>query len=77
MLMKLALGVDFINILRAAFTSADPESAKKTVKLSFFFELAGSANVDFTNILRVAFVHVDPKSAKMTDDVSAFYAFGI
>jgi len=31
--------VNFINILRVAFTCADPESAKKTV----FFTLLGSA----------------------------------
>jgi hypothetical protein len=28
---------------KAAFTSADPESDKKTVKLSVFFALSGSA----------------------------------
>ena len=38
-------GVNFINILRAAFTSADPKSAKKTVKLSSFFALLGYASV--------------------------------
>jgi len=31
-LMKLTPGVDFINILRAAFMHADPNSAKNTVK---------------------------------------------
>jgi len=36
-------GVNFINVLRAAFALADPESAKKTVKLSVFFALSGSA----------------------------------
>ncbi len=38
-------GVNFINILRAAFTRADPESAKKTVKLLVCFTLLGSALV--------------------------------
>ena len=38
-------GVNFINVLRAAFTHADPESAKKTVKSSSFFALLGSARV--------------------------------
>jgi len=38
-------GVNFINVLQAAFTSADPKSAKKTVKLSVFFALSGSARV--------------------------------
>ena len=38
-------GVNFTNILRAAFTRADPKSAKKTVKLSSFIALLGSARV--------------------------------
>ncbi len=36
-------GVNFINILPAAFMHADPKSAKNTVKLSIFFALLGSA----------------------------------
>ncbi len=36
-------GVNFINILRAAFTCADPKSTKMTVKLSVFVYLSGSA----------------------------------
>ncbi len=36
MLMKLTPGVNFINVLRTAFTCADPESAKKTVKFLVF-----------------------------------------
>jgi hypothetical protein len=39
----LRAGVNFTNIIRAAFTQADPKSAKKTVKLSVFFEHSGSA----------------------------------
>ena len=40
-------GVNFTIILQAAFTRADPESAKKIVKLpvSSFFPLLGSASV--------------------------------
>jgi len=38
-------GVNFINVLRAAFTLADPKSAKKTVKSSSFLALSGSASV--------------------------------
>jgi len=34
--------VNFINILREPFMHADPESAKKTVKLFVFFALLGS-----------------------------------
>jgi len=36
MLMKLTVGVNFANVLRAAFTLADPESAKKTDNLIVF-----------------------------------------
>jgi len=42
---KTHLGVDFTNILRAAFTCADPKSAKKTVKLNSFIALLVSAHV--------------------------------
>jgi len=44
MLMNLTPGVNFINILWAAFVGADPQSAKKAVKLSVFFPLSGSAS---------------------------------
>jgi len=39
--VNLTPGVNFINILQAAFTRADPKSAKNTV----FFALLGSAHV--------------------------------
>jgi hypothetical protein len=39
MLMKLTTGVNFINVLRAAFAHADPKSAKR-LKI---FALSGSA----------------------------------
>ncbi len=35
-------GVNFINVLQAAFTQADPKRVKKTVNLSVFFTLSGS-----------------------------------
>ena len=38
-------GVNFINILRAAFMLADPKSAKKLLDLTVFFELLGSARL--------------------------------
>ncbi len=34
--------VNFIKVLQAAFTHADPKSTNKTVKLSVFFALLGS-----------------------------------
>ncbi len=37
--------VNFINVLRKAFKSADPKSVKKTVKLSIFFMLLGSMSI--------------------------------
>ncbi len=42
-LENLMAGVNFINILWAAFTLADPESAKKIDNLTNFFALLGSA----------------------------------
>jgi len=58
-------GVNFINVLQAAFTGEDPKSAKKTDNLAVFFVLLGSVPVkavlktlvklkpgaNFTNIL--------------------------
>ena len=38
-------GVNFINVLQATFTCADPEIAKKTVKSSSCFALLGSSSV--------------------------------
>jgi len=38
-------GVNFTNILQAAFTQADPKSAKNTVKPSVFFALLGFERV--------------------------------
>ena len=38
----LSAGVNFTNVLRAAFTRADPKSAKKLLNLTVFFALLGS-----------------------------------
>jgi hypothetical protein len=38
-------GVDFINILRTAFTHVGPKSAKKADSLTVFFALLGSGHV--------------------------------
>jgi len=40
--MKLRPGVNFINVLKAAFTLADPKSTKKTDGLTVCFALLGS-----------------------------------
>ena len=40
-----AAGVDFTNVLQAAFTHADPKSAKKLLYLTVFFALLGSVQV--------------------------------
>jgi hypothetical protein len=46
MLVKsITAGVNFTNILRAAFMLAHPKSTKNAVKLSVFFALLGSAPV--------------------------------
>jgi len=62
-------GINFINILQAAFASTDPESIKKTDNLTVFFALSGSKQVkaaprmlmkltpvvDFTNMFAITF----------------------
>ncbi len=45
MLMKLTFGVNFINVLRTAFTHADPNSVKRYWQLNWNFTLWGSACV--------------------------------
>ena len=37
-------GFNFTNVLRAAFTPADPKSAKKLLNLTVFFALLGSTS---------------------------------
>ena len=43
------LGVNFTNILQAAFILADPESAKKLLDSTVFFALLVSASVKAAN----------------------------
>jgi len=43
--MKMTEGVNFVNILCAAFASLDPKSSKKIDNLTIFFPLLGSAHV--------------------------------
>ncbi len=71
--------VNFANILRAALTRGDPESAKKTIYLTVFFALSGSAcvkaarkllvkftpDVNFINVLRANFLYEFFAKAKM------------
>ncbi len=45
MLMKLTPGLNFINVLRTAFTLIDPKRVKKTDDLTVFFTLLGSTSV--------------------------------
>ena len=45
MLVKLTLGVNFNNILGAAFTQADPKIAKKDSQVKQLFALLGSVCV--------------------------------
>ncbi len=44
-MIKFTLGVNFINILQADFTRADPKSAKKIDNLTVFFTLLGSTSI--------------------------------
>ena len=60
MLVNLTTGVNF-NILQAAFTHADPKSAKKTVNSSSFFALLGSAGV---KAARKHVVEIDPRRCR-------------
>jgi len=45
MLVKLTSSVNFINVLQATFTHADPKSPKKTYNLTVFFALSGSGGI--------------------------------
>ncbi len=45
MLAKLSPGINFINILREAFTHKDPKSTTKTDNLTVFFVYFGSVRI--------------------------------
>jgi len=49
--------VNFINVLQAAFTPADPKSAKKTVKVTAFFALSGSARLKTASRMLMKLTH--------------------
>jgi hypothetical protein len=64
-------GVNFIIVLRTAFTLIDPKSVKKIDKLTAFFTLLGSAHVKAVSRMLVKLTP-DLKRAK-----NIFCAFGI
>jgi hypothetical protein len=70
---SVTLVVYFINILRTAFTCADPKSVEKTVKLSIFFTLSGSSSIKAVHRILMKLTP-DPKSAKKTVKFSVFFA---
>ncbi len=81
-------GVDFINILRTAFTPAVLLRVRTQSSCQYLFTLFGSTGVkvvhrmlgklspgvSFINVLRAVFMLVDPKSAKKTDIFTVFFA---
>jgi len=83
--VKLTTGINFINVLRTAFT---PKCIKMTVKLSIFFTLLGAMSakdlsktlmkltpgVNFIDILLAALAQRDPESAKKSDNLTVFLA---
>jgi len=45
MLMKLTLGINFINVLHTAFTCADPKNGKIQLSCQYIFTLLGSTGI--------------------------------
>jgi len=64
-------GVNFNNILRAAFTSADPRKRKKTNGLNAFFALLGSACVKALRkmLVKSTKVFITPIDKSLTEQV--------
>jgi hypothetical protein len=76
----LGSGLNFINVLRTAFTPVAPKSVRIQSSSQYLFTLLGSTSakavcktlvkltpgVNCINVLRTAFVLVDPKSVKNT-----------
>ena len=54
-------GVNFTNILQAAFTRADPKSAKKLLNLTVYFALLGPARVKAARRMLVKWSQTDPR----------------
>jgi len=72
-LMKLTTGVNFINVLRAAFERADHESAKKTDNLIVFFVLLGS--VCLKAACKIKLINVDEIDCRWVSAATGFCAF--
>jgi len=66
--LKKQFGVDFINILRAAFTFKDPKSVKNTIKPSVFFVLLGSAGIKASHKMLVKLTPGQQKRRHSRDD---------
>ena len=66
MMIKLTSGLNFINVLRADFTHADPKSAKKTVKSSSFFALSGSASIKAARRMLVKLTPENEQNCRQT-----------
>jgi len=59
-------GVNFKNVLQAAFAHTDPESTKKTGNLTVFFTLLGSEQVKAAHRTLMKFIlGREPKEGKM------------
>jgi hypothetical protein len=72
-------GLNFINVLRTAFTRTDPKPKKKSaqIKACVSMLVTSTLGLNFINVLRTAFALVDPKSVINTVKSSvSFYAFG-
>ena len=63
--VKSSLGVNFTNVLRAAFTHANPKSAKKLLNLTVFFALLGSEQIKAAHrmLVKLTLVHLCKKVA--------------
>jgi hypothetical protein len=82
----LRLGLDFINVLRTAFTPVVPQSVRTQSSRQYLFTLLGPTSVkavrrtlmkltpgvNFTNIFSKAFTREDPQSIKNLVNLSVF-----
>jgi len=59
-------GVNFINVLQAAFVCADPKRAKKTDNLTVFFALLGSESIKAARRTLIKLTHGQDKIASIS-----------